>query len=192
MISNNKYYVYGHINLTTNEIFYVGKGFGDRCSSLYGRSKYWHRIVKKYGYDIITIEDGLTNEESLEREVYWIKRIGRKIYGGTLINMTNGGDGGDTITNHPNKNEIILKISNASKGSNNPNYGGKFKNEDWLLKQSISNSKSPLKVIDTKTNEVLIFNNSKDCAKALDAKPSNIRMCKNRYKLKRRYIIEDL
>jgi hypothetical protein len=69
-ISNNKYYVYAHITLTSNEIFYVGKGMGKRCYNVKRRSKYWDRIVNKYGYDIIILEDNLTNEESLLKEVY--------------------------------------------------------------------------------------------------------------------------
>ncbi len=191
MILNNKYYVYAHINITTNEVFYIGKGFGDRCNSLLGRSKYWHRIVNKYGYDVIIIQESLSNEEALEKEIYWIKRINRKINGGSLINMTDGRDGGDTISNHPKRNEIILKISKANSGINNPNYGGKFISDSFNKKQSDSNSKVPLKVTDTQTGEIFFFNNSKNCAIALNAKPSNIRMCKNNYKLKKRYIIED-
>ena len=189
---NNNYYVYAHINIITNEIFYVGKGIGNRCNSLFGRSNYWRRIVNKYGYEIIIIENYLTNEQSLEREIYWIKRIGRKNNGGSLINMTDGGDGGDTISNHPNRAEIILKISEANKGINNPNYGGKFVTDEFIKKQIESNSKKHLKVTDTKNNEILFFKNSKECALALNAKASNVRMCKNKYKLHKRYIVEDL
>ncbi len=189
---NKKYYVYAHVNLHNNEIFYIGKGFGKRCDSNNGRSKYWHRIVNKYGYKIIMLEENLTNEESINYEIYWIKKIGRKINGGTLINMTDGGDGGDTISNHPNREVILDKISKANKGENNPNYGGKFVTEEFIKKQIESNSKKPIKAIDTITNEVFIFKNSKECAKALNAKPSNVRMCKNKYKLNKRYIITDL
>lgn len=106
--------------------------------------------------------------------------------------MTDGGDGGDTISNHPNKDVILDKISKANKGENNPNYGGKFVTEEFIKKQIDSNSKKPIKAIDTVTNEVFIFRNSKECAKALNAKPSNVRMCKNKYKLNKRYIITDL
>ena len=88
--------------------------------------------------------------------------------------------------------ESLKKISNASKGENNPNFGGKIKNDDWLLKQSISNSKNPIKVIDTHTNLEYTFINSKECAMFLNAKESNVRMCKNKYKLQRRYVITDL
>lgn len=185
------YYVYCHINPHKNEVFYVGKGIGKRSESITGRSKYWKRIISKYGFDSLIIEDNLTNEDSLLKEIYWINRIGRIKNGGTLINMTNGGDGGDTISQHPNRDEILLKISTASKGSNNPNYKGKHITEEWRTKQSYSNSKKHLKVTDTFTGDILYFINSKECAKALDAKPSNIRTCKNKYKLKRRYIIED-
>jgi hypothetical protein len=191
-MSNNSYYVYAHINIITNVIFYIGKGIGGRCDSLLGRSKYWGRIVNKYGYDTIIIEDTLTNDQALEREIYWIKRIGRKNEGGSLINMTDGGDGGDTISNHPNRSEIILKISASNKGANNPNYGGKFITDEFIKKQIDSNSKKHLKVTDTKNNEILFFKNSKECALALNAKASNVRMCKNKYKLHKRYVVEDV
>ena len=191
-ISNNEYYVYAHITLTTNEIFYVGKGVGKRCYDIKRRSKYWDRIVNKYGYDIIILEDNLTNEESLLKEVYWMNRIGRQSNGGPLINMTDGGDGGDTISTHPNKSEILLKISKRSSGINNPNYGGKLINDEWLLKQKISNSKVHLKITDTITGEVSTFLNSKDAAKHFNCSPSTIRENKkNNWLLKRRFKIED-
>lgn len=85
----------------------------------------------------------------------------------------------------------LKKISENSKGVNNANYGGKCVTEEWKLKQSISNSKKHIKVVDTFTNEVLFFINSKECALKLNAKPSNVRMCKNKYKLMKRYIITD-
>jgi len=192
MILNNKYYVYAHINITTNIIFYVGKGFGNRDISKRGRSKYWHRIVDKYGYDVIRLEDELSNLDSLEKEIYWINRIGRKINNGTLINMTNGGDGGDTISIHPNRAEIILKISNANKGIKSSNYGGKLINDEWLLKQKISNSKVHLKITDTITGKVLTFLNSKDAAKHFNCSPSAIRENKkHNWLLKRRFKIEN-
>jgi len=87
--------------------------------------------------------------------------------------------------------ESLKKISESSKGINNPNYGGKHVTDEWRLKQIESNSKKHLKVTDTQTGEILFFKNSKECALALNTKASNVRSCKNNYKLKRRYIIED-
>ena len=86
-----------------------------------------------------------------------------------------------------------FKISESSKGKNNPNYGGKFKNDEWLLKQSISNSKKPLIIIDTLTNETLIFNNSKDAGNFLNCESSKIRTYKKYgWKINKRFIVEDL
>ena len=88
--------------------------------------------------------------------------------------------------------ESLNKISNSSKGSNNPNYGGKLHNEEYIKKQIDSNSKKHIKVVDTLTDEVLFFINSKECALKLNTKPSSVRMCKNKYKLMKRYIITDI
>lgn len=87
--------------------------------------------------------------------------------------------------------ESLRKIGESSKGEKNPNYGGKLVNESFIEKQTESNSKKHLKVFDTETGETFYFRNSKECALALGAKASNIRMCKNSYKLHRRYIITD-
>ena len=82
------------------------------------------------------------------------------------------------------------KISENSKGHNNPNYGGKFKNDDWLQKQKISNSKVHLKIIDTITGDEYDFLNSKDAAKFFNCSPSTIRENKkNNWKLKGRFQI---
>ena len=94
MKKENRFLVYLHIKETNGEPFYVGKGSKRRSTSKCGRNKWWQRIVDKYGYDIIILEEGLTNDEALEREVYWINRIGRKsLNAGPLVNMTDGGEG---------------------------------------------------------------------------------------------------
>ena len=86
-----------------------------------------------------------------------------------------------------------LKISNSSKGENNPNYGGKFKTDEWVQKQIISNSKKPLKVIDTLTDEILTFINSKGVADFIGCSDSMVRESKrNGWKIKKRYLIKDI
>lgn len=66
------YYVYRHIRLDTNKVFYVGKGHGKRAYSTSDRNKYWGRIVKTFDYKVELIETDLSEQEAYVREVYWI------------------------------------------------------------------------------------------------------------------------
>ena len=43
-----KYYVYEWYIEDTNEIFYVGKGTGNRVTSMKNRNSYFKNIIKKY------------------------------------------------------------------------------------------------------------------------------------------------
>lgn len=119
---DNKYYIYFHINPLKNEIFYVGKGKGNRAFYKKNRSDFWNNISNKYGYIVDIVEENLTEEESFEREVFYIKKIGRRdLELGTLVNQTDGGEG---VTNsiNPNRKGCRLsddhkkKISDANKG----------------------------------------------------------------------------
>lgn len=88
--------------------------------------------------------------------------------------------------------ESLKKISESSKGVNNPNYGGKLINDEWLLKQKLSNSKKPLIIIDLLTNQTYKFINSKDAAKHLNCSDSVVRSAKlYGYKIKKRYLVKD-
>lgn len=86
----NKYYVYAHKYLDRDGVFYVGKGSGGRRFKTCNRSTYWKRLVAKYGFKSFVLEDNLTEEEALKREVYWIAHY--KSTGQCEANLTNGGD----------------------------------------------------------------------------------------------------
>lgn len=91
---DNKFYIYFHINPLKNEIFYVGKGCGNRAWRKDRRSDLWNKTVKKYGYIINIVEENLTDQEAIEREMFYIKKIGRlKLKKGPLVNLTDGGEG---------------------------------------------------------------------------------------------------
>jgi hypothetical protein len=107
------YYIYLHIKETDSIPFYIGKGNGRRCFSKQSRSIYWSNIVNKHGYDIVLIEDNLTNEQAIELEKYWINRIGRRdLNNGPLVNLTNGGEG---TPNRPMSEENKRKLSDRNK-----------------------------------------------------------------------------
>ena len=105
----NKFYVYAHINPLKNEIFYIGKGSKNRAYKKgKRRSELWNNIVNKYGFIIDILESNLTEKESLEREKFYIKKIGRRDLGlGTLVNHTDGGDGLSNISSITRKRMSI-------------------------------------------------------------------------------------
>ena len=83
------FYVYAHINLVTNKIFYIGKGKGDRAYTKESRNPHWHNTVKKYDYEVLILDDNLAEEEAFNLEKRYIFMLGVN----NLTNMTLGGEG---------------------------------------------------------------------------------------------------
>jgi len=118
------YYVYLHKRKGTDKVFYVGKGSknknGERSEMAKNRNRWWHHIVDKDGgFDVEIYQDNLTEDKAYELEKELIADIGLE----NLSNMTEGGEGGDTLSNHPDLDKIGNKISEAHIGSKNPNFG---------------------------------------------------------------------
>jgi len=86
------FYVYEHIRLDTNQVFYVGKGKHDRYKCKTRRNKYWHRVVAKAGgFKAVKLIENLDEELSLlaeQERINQLKRLGVK-----LCNITEGGEG---------------------------------------------------------------------------------------------------
>jgi hypothetical protein len=107
--------IYKITNLITGKI-YIGKDEADR-PGYYGSGKLIGRSLKKYGKVNHTKEvlEEVSDRILLgEREKYWIEH-----YNATArtigYNISKGGDGGDTFTNNPKKEEVRKKISEAMK-----------------------------------------------------------------------------
>ena len=102
-----KYYVYQHIRLDKNEIFYIGIGTktpkrGLTFRSLYNRAhkksksnrnSIWQNIVSKSEYRIEIIFETDEYNEAKNLEIQLIEKYGRIKEGGILSNITSGGDG---------------------------------------------------------------------------------------------------
>lgn len=89
-----KFYIYAHYRNDTGEVFYIGKGEGNRHKSKQGRNPYWHNIVKAHGYTIEIIEHYESEGEAFQAELDLIAELGRKDLGkGLLVNMSDGGEG---------------------------------------------------------------------------------------------------
>ena len=88
--------LYRHIRLDKNEPFYIGIGIDmKRAYEKYkSRNSFWKSIINKTDYRVDILFDDLTWEEACEKEKEFIKLYGRRDLGtGTLINLTDGGDG---------------------------------------------------------------------------------------------------
>lgn len=95
---------------TTNLIngkFYIGKDKHNN-PKYFGSGKILKQALKKYGVENFTkeiIEECSDEKCWLEREIYWIQYYDSINNG---YNIASGGNGGDTISNNPNK-ELIGK-----------------------------------------------------------------------------------
>ena len=147
-ICSMKAYVYTHTRLDTNEIFYVGIGTQDnykRASRSHNRTNYWNNIVKKCGWKVDVVFDNLTWEEACKIEVELIAKYGRVDLGtGTLVNLTNGGEGTLKRITTP---ETRLKMSKSNKGR-------KYSEEHKAKTRNSMLGKNCKKIINTETGEV--------------------------------------
>ena len=145
--------VYKHVRLDKNEPFYVGIGkTKKRAHNKTNRSKSWKSIAKK-GYEVIILWEDLTWKQACEEEKKLITFYGRRDLNlGTLVNMTDGGDG--RVSSKPSKEtlrkmstsrkgrkhstEVKNRISEVSKGKPGTNKGRSF-SQEW--KDNISKAK---------------------------------------------------
>ena len=147
--------VYAHKNKQTKEIFYIGIGVNESRAYRFSgnsRNQYWRNYVKKHGEPIIEILHHVeTREEAAALELMYIEKYKRRIDGGTLVNITIGGDGGALGVKR--SKETKDKIGKAHKGrlhtekakqsfkaaQNRPEVRAKHaeikKSEEWLNKQ---------------------------------------------------------
>ena len=107
-------YVYTHTRLDINEIFYIGIGSDilgkhKRAFSKKRRGKFWRDMIKNREYQVNIIYDNLSWKDVCKKEIELIAKYGRRDLGkGTLVNLTNGGDG---VYGYIHTKEALLKLS---------------------------------------------------------------------------------
>lgn len=123
----NNWYLYRHLK-PNGEVFYIGIGKTKnyhRAYTRHNRNKYWKNIFSKYGtFEVQILKRNLTREFANELEqilISWYRR--KDCCNGTLVNMTDGGDGGNGIIY---SDERRKEVSDRMTGKNNPMYG-----KDW-------------------------------------------------------------
>ena len=106
-----KFYTYVHRKADTGEVFYVGKGSGNRATFFHQRSKYWGRVAKKHGVIVEFVAFFYEEQHALESEVSLISSY--RLDGVKLANLTDGGEGTSGRMHTP---EAIAKMVAASTG----------------------------------------------------------------------------
>ena len=128
------FYVYEHIRKDTGEVFYVGKGSGDRCTNKQGRNIYWHRIVKKSnGFCVKKLSENIDEEFAFLVEIERIDQL--KKLGFKLSNLTSGGEG---ISGLVHTKEAKIKISKAHLGKPKGPMKESTKEKLSLIKTGVS------------------------------------------------------
>lgn len=173
--------IYRHLK-PNGEVFYIGIGKKSRAYSKKDRNKHWHNIVNKYGYEVQILKEGLNWEEACELETLLINYYGRRDLGtGTLVNLTDGGDGAVNLSKESRK-----KTSDALKGKPSHRKGKKLSEEHKAklskahtgkkhseeTKAKMSKPKRGKKVIDTETG--VIFDSIKSAALENNIKESTL------------------
>lgn len=124
-------YVYRHIRLDKNEVFYIGIGSDSdyyRANKFTERNEIWDRIKSKSDILVEIVYDNIDWKTACELEKELIKKYGRiNNKTGILSNMTDGGEG--TL------NKVISEGTRYSLGKGNR---GKKRTEESKKKQSES------------------------------------------------------
>jgi len=135
--------IYKITNLTNNKV-YIGK---DTTSdpNYFGSGLLINRSIRKYGLENFKKEviDETDNYDDLsKKEIYWIKEF-NSTNRDLGYNISKGGDGGDTLSNHPELESIKKKISKNSPktGKTYEEAFGEEKAKMYKLNLSKSNSR---------------------------------------------------
>ena len=192
---NREFYVYVHIRLDNNTVFYVGKGTKNRAYKP-KRNNFYNNVRNSCDCKVVIIKNKLTESQAFRSEKYMIKYYvitlgygipidGYRDFSNNkyLTNFTWGGEGVSGLNPYANKTPeeketICKKISEANKGEKNGMYGKKGKdNPTYGEKNGMWGKPSPnrRKVICITTGEK--FDSIKDAAIHYNIKKNNISNC---------------
>ena len=160
------FYTYIHMKETTGEIFYVGKGQGNRFKTTKSRSEYWKRTAKKYGVIVDIVAHGISEHEALLLEKKLIKIYGRKNLGtGNLVNLTDGGEG---YSGYICTDETRRKLSEAGKGRKHTEEHKQYMSD--IMKGRVFSDETILKMRNARLGKKLT---EEQRIKARDSRPSS-------------------
>lgn len=127
------FYVYEYYKKDNNEVFYVGKGTGNRMYELHNRNRYFDSVYNKYDCDVRLVYNNLTNEDACEKEIRRISEL--KEIDQAYCNFTSGGTGFSTGKLNPIHERIkkgnvkLFDSSSGFFGKDNGFYGKRHSEE---------------------------------------------------------------
>lgn len=146
----NECNIYGFIYITKNLInskLYLGqKAISKKWKTYYGSGNLIKRAIKKYGKEnfIRYIINFACSEEELNYLEFVYTKIFDCVRDDNWYNLIYGG-GFSGIRGVPFSEEHKMKLSEAKKGKNNPNYGKQYtKEERKLLRDKLSGENNPM------------------------------------------------
>ena len=108
-----KYYIYVWKIKETQEVFYVGKGCGDRYKAISGRNKFFKDMYRTHNCECEILQGLLTEKEAFRHEVILIKYY-REHTNNRLTNVSDGGEGTSGVK-HTEESKKKLSIANKQK-----------------------------------------------------------------------------
>jgi hypothetical protein len=101
--------IYRHLK-PDGEVFYIGIGSKHRAKTKGKRSLFWNSVVEKYGYEVQILKENLSLEEAQELEKVLISWYGRRdLEKGTLVNLTDGGEGTTNLSEEAKIRNILSR-----------------------------------------------------------------------------------
>jgi hypothetical protein len=224
---NGKYYLYRYIRKDTNQPFYIGIGSKSNKEEKYiyreykraytktNRSKYFTNIINNVDFVVEIMFE--TNDINLikEKEKEFIKLYGRiDLNEGTLVNLTDGGDGNFNMSNEnrerlselahkrfigkPLTNEHKNKISESQIGRVQTPESIKKRTETrknnatkrgyYTPKEKIEKESIPIIQYDLNMNIIKEWSSISEAARNLNVGKSNIiNVCKQKKRYKTAY-----
>jgi hypothetical protein len=130
-------------------VFYVGKGTHtrkhryDRANYIKKRNKLWVNVANKTSYTVELFATFFDELDCFQMEIDLIAFYGKKSDGGTLCNLTNGGEGHNGYSPTSQTREKLRQLVSDGK---HPNFGKKLSEETCRKKsESMRNSNKSLK-----------------------------------------------
>lgn len=105
MEQENKFYVYEWYNKDTNEVFYVGKGCGNRYKKVQERNLKFKDYYNSHNTDVRIVKNNLTEEEAFAWEKIITKKY--KAIGQCQCSLAEPGTGGCSFTWTPEMKEYF-------------------------------------------------------------------------------------